>query len=163
MCTPMPQNIKEERLRWVLPIVNKEVRLIDAAKVCPHGQRTLERWVAEYKRHGKEGLEPKSTRPKTSPKETSIRVKERVLELRKETKKCSLKLMWDMTDEGVKIHYQTIAKFIKQEGLTRKYRVRKIKYKYVRVPLKPGELIEIDVKVCASQASKQAVLPVHGH
>ncbi|HDZ54514.1 MAG TPA: transposase [Candidatus Nealsonbacteria bacterium] len=44
------------------------------------------------------------------------------------------------------IHYQTIQKIIKNEGLTRKYRTRKIKYKYVRIPLKKGELVKIDVK-----------------
>ena len=35
---------------------------------------------------------------------------------------------------------------MKTEGLVRKYRVRKIKYKYIKAVLKPGELIEIDVK-----------------
>jgi len=28
----MPKTIKEERLRWILPIFNKEIRLKDAAK-----------------------------------------------------------------------------------------------------------------------------------
>jgi len=63
----MPKTIKEERLRWVLPIVNKEIKLIDAAKLCKYGKRTLERWVANYKEFGEAGLEPKSTRPKTNP------------------------------------------------------------------------------------------------
>ena len=146
MCTPMPKNTKEERLRWVLPIVNKEVRLIDVARVCPHSKRTLERWIATYKKKGEEGLDPKSTRPKTNPKETPIWIKERALSLRKETKKCALKLKWDLAEQGIFIHERTLGKFIKQEGLTRKYRVRKIQYKYVRVPLRPGEMIEIDVK-----------------
>ncbi|MCD6114996.1 transposase family protein [bacterium] len=35
---------------------------------------------------------------------------------------------------------------LKKEGLTRKYRTKKIKYKYVRSLLQPGELVEIDVK-----------------
>lgn len=142
----MPKNTKEERLRWVLPISNKEVKLVDVAKVCPHSKRTLERWAAAYKEHGEEGLQPKSTRPKTNPKETPIWQKERALELRREKKQCALKLKWDLEEEGVFIHERTLGKFIKQEGLTRKYRVRKIKYKYIRVSLKPGELIEIDVK-----------------
>lgn len=29
MCTQIPKNALEERLRWVLPIVNKEIRLKD--------------------------------------------------------------------------------------------------------------------------------------
>ncbi len=44
----MAQTIKEERLRWVLPIVRGEMRLVDVAKVCLHSKRSLERWVAVY-------------------------------------------------------------------------------------------------------------------
>jgi len=75
MCVDMPKTIKEERLRWVLPIINKEIKHKDAAKVCPHSQRSLERWLAEYRKHGEAGLEPKSTRPKSNPKETPIKNK----------------------------------------------------------------------------------------
>ena len=129
-----------------MPIYNRETKLIDAVKVCPHSQRSLERWLAEYKRHGEAGLEPKSTRPKTNPKEIPIRIKERVIELRKEKKLCALKLKWQLQKEGILIHKNTIQKIIKKEGLVRKYRIRKLKYKYIKVPLKQGELVEIDVK-----------------
>lgn len=142
----MPATIKEERLRWVLPINNKEIKLKDATKVCPHSQRSLERWLAAYKRYGEAGLEPKSTRPKTNPKETPIRVKERIIELRKETKRCALKLKWRLEKEGISVHKNTIQKIIKKENLVRKYRVRKLKYKYIKVPLGEGELVEIDIK-----------------
>lgn len=146
MCINMPKTIKEERLRWVLPIANKELKLKDVAKVCPHSQRSLERWTALYKKHGEEGLIPKSTRPRSHPNETAIRVKERIIELRKKTKKCALKLKWQLEKENIPIHKNTIQKIIKTEGLVRKYRVRKLKYKYIKVPLSPGELVEIDVK-----------------
>lgn len=146
MCVNMPKTIKEERLRWVLPIANKEVKLVDAAKVCPHSKRTLERWVAAYKKHGEAGLESKSTRPRTNSNETPIRIKERVIELRKETNLCAKKLLWKLEKEQIIIAKNTIQKIIKKEGLVRKYRIRKLKYKYIKVPLKQGELVEIDVK-----------------
>lgn len=146
MCIKMPINIKEERLRWVLPISNKEIRLIDVAKVCSHSKRSLERWIAAYKKHGEAGLEPKSTRPKTNPNKTPIRLKERIIATRKSTNKCALKLKWQLEKQGVKIHVNTIQKIIKKEGLVRKYRVRKLRYKYIKVPLGKGELVEIDVK-----------------
>jgi transposase InsO family protein len=114
--------------------------------MCPHSKRSLERWVALFKKHGEKGLIPKSTRPKTNPKETPIRTKERVIELRKETNKCSLKLKWKLEKEGIVLHKNTIQKIIKKEGLVRKYRVRKLKYKYVKIPLAKGDLVEIDVK-----------------
>lgn len=53
----MAKTIKEERIRWVLPIVNKELKLVEVAKVFPHVQRTLERWVSAYKQQGEPGLE----------------------------------------------------------------------------------------------------------
>lgn len=129
-----------------MPIAKKEVRLKDAAKLCPYGKRSLERWLAAYKQFGAPGLEPRSTRPKTNPKETSIHIKERVIELRKLTKLCALKLKWRLQKEGVELHERTVGKILNAEGLVRKYRARRVKYKYIKAQLKPGELLEIDVK-----------------
>jgi transposase InsO family protein len=146
MSISMAKTIKEEKLKWVIPIVRGEVRLIDVSKVCPYGKRSLERWVALYKEKGEEGLEPKSTEPKTQVEETPIWIKERVIEVRKKTKKCALKIHWQLEKEGIQIHERTIGKILKRECLVRKYRVKKIKYKYIKAERLPGELIEIDVK-----------------
>lgn len=115
-------------------------------KLFPHGKRTLERWLAAYLIQGADGLEPKSTRPKTSPKETAIGIKEQVIALRKKKKLCALKLHWRLAKQGVHLHERTIGKIIKAEGLVRKYRTKKVSYKYIRATWKPGELVEIDVK-----------------
>lgn len=142
----MPKNILEERLRWILPIINTEVRLKDITVVCPHSERSLKRWLSAYKQGGEDSLRPKSTRPKTQPNETPIRIKEEVVTLRKKTKLCALKLHWRLKKFGINLPRSTIAKILKDEGLVRKYRVRKIKYKYIRAERLAGELIEIDVK-----------------
>jgi len=142
----MPKSRKEEKYRWIKPILDKEISIKNMAKVCPFSERTLKYWLSNYRKFGLEGLESKSTRPKSNPKETSIRIKERIIELRKETKKCALKLKWCLEKEGVVIHKNTIQKIIKREGLVRKYRIRKLQYKYLKVPLSRGELVEIDVK-----------------
>ncbi|OGY99455.1 MAG: hypothetical protein A2945_01195 [Candidatus Liptonbacteria bacterium RIFCSPLOWO2_01_FULL_52_25] len=142
----MAKTIKEERMRWVLPIVNKEVRLVVAAKVFPYGKRTLERWVAAYRRGGEEALTPKSTEPKRYHGETSIWLKERVIAVRKRTKKCAQKIHWQLAKEGIVIPARTIGKILKKENLVRQYRVKKVKYKYLRAERQPGELVEIDVK-----------------
>jgi len=146
MSISMAKTIKEEKLKWVIPIVKGEVRLIDVSKVCPYGKRSLERWVAIYREKGEVGLEPKSTEPKTQVEETPIWIKERVIEVRKNTKKCALKIHWQLEKEGIQIHERTIGKILKKEGLVRKYRVKKIKYKYIKAERKAGELVEIDVK-----------------
>lgn len=142
----MPQNVVEERKRWVLPILSKEIKLKDIVRVCPHSERSLKRWCSAYRKQGEKGLEPKSTKPKTHPKETPIHLKEQVIKLRKDTKLCALKLHWRLEKQGIKIHERTIGKILKTECVIRKYRVKKIKYKYIKATLKPGELVEIDVK-----------------
>ena len=146
MCTKLPNTDLEERLRWVLPVINKEIKLKDAARVFPSGQRTLERWVAAYRRQGLEGLKPKSTRPRSQPNETPIRTKERIIELRLKTKLCAKKLNYKLKKENIKVSDRLVGKVIKAEGLVRKYRVRKLKWKYVKVPLANGDLMEIDIK-----------------
>lgn len=152
----MAKTMKEERLRWVLPIVKKEVQLTEVAKVFPHGKRTLERWVSAYHAYGEEGLDPKSTARKTQEAETPIRIKEHIIELRKQTKKCALKLHWQMKKEGLVVPPRTIGEILKREGLVRKYRVKRIKYKYIKAAVAPGELVEIDVKyVPGSVAGRQ--------
>ena len=146
MCTKLPNNALEERLRWIMPIINKQTKLKDVALVFPGGQRTLERWVSGYKKNGKVGLAPKSTRPKSQPKETPIRIKERIIELRQETRLCAQKLNYKLKKENIIIHDRTIGKIIKSEKLVRKYRIRKLQYKYIKPSLLPGDLVEIDIK-----------------
>jgi len=142
----MPNSTQEEKYRWIKPILDKEISIKDMAKVCPFSERALKYWLAAFRKEGMAGLQNKSTQPKTHPKETPIRIKERVIELRKETKKCALKLKWQLAKQGIDLHKNTIQKIIKREGLVRKYRVRKLKYRYLKVPLTKGELVEIDVK-----------------
>ncbi len=155
MAISMTKTIKEERLRWVLPIVQKEVKLIDVAKVCPHGKRSLERWLATYKKHGEVGLEPNSTARKTQQNETPLRIKERAIELRIETGKCALKLHWRMKKEGLVVPPRTIGEILKREGLVRKYRIKRIKYKYIKATMKAGECVEIDVKYVPGMVAGQ--------
>lgn len=142
----MSKTIQEERLRWVLPITKREIKLVDAVKVCPYGKRSLERWVAAYRQGGEAALEPQSTARKTQQNETPTRIKEHIIELRKQTKKCALKLYWQMKKEGLVVPARTIGEILKREGLVRKYRAKRIKYKYLKAELKPGALVEIDVK-----------------
>src|SRR3990167_6403382 len=146
MSIKMSKNIKEERYRWISPILDKEISIVNLVKVCPYSESSLKRWLKAFRKGGADALEPKSTQPKTSPQETPIWIKERVIELRKETGLCAKKLHWRLAKRGLIVPVSTIGKILKDEGLTRKYRVKKIKYKYIKAERKPGELVEIDVK-----------------
>lgn len=142
----MNKTIEEERFYWIKPIINKELKYNEVLLTCPHSKRSLERWTSLYRQGGIEALKPKSTRPKTQPNETPIRIKERIIDKRKETKLCALKLHWRLEKEGLSVPRSTIAKILKDEGLVRKYRSNRVKYKYIKTKRLPGELFEIDVK-----------------
>ena len=146
MSKTMPKSTKEEKYRWIKPILNKEITIKQMSSICPFSKRSLKYWLSKYREFGIDGLDNKSTRPKSHSNETSIRDKERIIELRNSTKLCALKLNYKLKKEGVSIGTRTIGKIVKKEGLTRRYRTRKLKTKYIRVPLAPGELIEIDIK-----------------
>jgi len=146
MSKTMPKSTQEEKYRWIKPILDKEITIKQMGKVCPFSERSLKYWLADFRAIGLTGLENGSTRPKSQPKETPIRTKERIIELRKKTKLCAQKLNYKLVREGIKINTRTIGKILKQEGLVRKYRVRKLKYKYIKIPLVKGDLVEIDVK-----------------
>lgn len=142
----MPNNTKEERYRWIKPILDKEITIKQMVKVCPFSERSLKYWLAHFREAGEAGLENKSCRPKSQPNETPIRTKERIIELREETKLCAKKLNYKLKKEGFNVSDRVIGKIIKTEGLIRKYRTRKLKYRYIKVPLSLGELVEIDIK-----------------
>ena len=127
-------------------MLDKEITIKNMAKVCPFSERALKYWLAAFRKYSIAGLENRSTRPKSNPKETPIRIKERIIELRKDKNQCAKKIGWDLQDEGIKVHFQTIQKIIKAEGLTRKYRSRKAKIDYLKKQWLPGEMIEIDIK-----------------
>jgi len=146
MAIKMTQTIQQERYLWIKPLIQKKLTYAEVLKTCPHSKRSLERWVALYKQGDIEALQPLSTEPKTQKTETSIDIKERVIQLRKDTGLCALKLHWRLKKQGVHIHPRTIGKILKKEGLVRKYRVKKVKYKYLRAERQPGELLEMDVK-----------------
>jgi hypothetical protein len=73
----MPKTIKEERLRWIEPILKKELKILDLVRVCPYSERSIKRWLASFRKYGEIGLIPKSTRPKSHPNETLIRIKKK--------------------------------------------------------------------------------------
>src|SRR3989344_8918519 len=146
MSKTMPKSTKEEKYRWIKPILEKEITIKQMSQVCPFSERSLKYWLANFRVEGLDGLKNKSTRPKSQPQETPIRIKECIIELRGQTKLCAKKLNYKLKKEGIEIDDRTIGKIIKTEGLVRKYRVRKLKYKYIKIPLTKGELVEIDIK-----------------
>ena len=117
MSKAMPKSTQEEKMRWIKPILDKELTIKQVAKVCPFSERSLKYWLANFRESGAAGLENKSTRPKSQPNETPIRIKERIIELREETKLCAKKLNYKLRKEKILINDRTIGKIIKKIGV----------------------------------------------
>ena len=75
----MPNTTQEEKYRWIKPILDKQISIKKMALVCPFSERSIKYWLASFRKNGMEGLKNRSTRPKTQLKETSIRIKEKVI------------------------------------------------------------------------------------
>ena len=142
----MPNSTREEKLRWIRPILDRNISIKNMVTVSPFSERSIKYWLKQYRQYGEIGLDNNSTRPRSEPNETPIRTKERVIELRNETNLCALKLKWRLEKEGIYIHERTIGKILKNEGLTRRYRTRKQYPRRTKIELRPGELVEIDIK-----------------
>ena len=146
MSKTMPKSTQEEKYRWIKPILEKSISIKNMAKVCPFSERSLKYWLKSYRLYGLKRLENKSTRPKSNPRETPIRIKEEIIKLRGKTRLSAIKLHWKLEKQGTFIHERTIGKILKKERLTRKKRRRKERFKYTKPQLLPGELVEIDIK-----------------
>ena len=63
----MPQNVSEERYRWIKPIIDRDISIKQLSAVCPFSERTIKYWLTMYRQDGINGLGAKSTRPKGHP------------------------------------------------------------------------------------------------
>ncbi|HDH31447.1 MAG TPA: helix-turn-helix domain-containing protein, partial [Candidatus Wolfebacteria bacterium] len=63
----MPKSTKEEKYRWIKPILEDGITIKNMVNVCPFSERSLKYWLADYRKRGINGLENKSTRPKSNP------------------------------------------------------------------------------------------------
>jgi len=60
MTVKMNTTIDQERYSWIKPILEKRLTYRDVMKTCPHGRRSLERWVGLYRKKGIGGLDGKT-------------------------------------------------------------------------------------------------------
>ena len=48
----MPKSTVEEKLRWIQPILDKEISIKSMVKVCPFSERSLKHWLSNFKEFG---------------------------------------------------------------------------------------------------------------
>jgi transposase InsO family protein len=145
MAQTLPKDAAEERLRWIKPHLEGKRPLKNISEASPFNYRTLKRWVALFRKHGIEGLIPKSRKPHRHPKEYSERVLEKIREMRQKTQLGPDILKVLLGREGIDVSHSGIGKLLKREGLARQR--KRLQKKDVCHPKStiPGQMVEIDL------------------
>ena len=90
----------------VSKIISKQLSVSEAAAAYGVSRQHIHRWLARYRDHGFDGLEPRSRRPHSNPRRTASGVAERIVALRRE-----------LDGQGLDHGPQTIGWHLEQEHL----------------------------------------------
>ncbi len=145
----MPESKKEERFRWIEPILDGLISAKTMTQISPFGERTIKRWLSWYQHFGMERLEGLSKVPHYQPKKYPEYYRQAIVNLREEEGFGPRKIAGRLKKtKGIIISPRYCANVLKSKGLSRKYRPRRknAHYKYSHLAKLPGDLIEIDVK-----------------
>lgn len=114
-------------------------------------RQTLGKWHARWLEFGEEGLEDRSSRPESSPSQTSIEIEDLIESLRREHKIGPVQLAGRLREAGHEVPASTIHRVLLRRGINR---LRDIapdgqdlrepvrRYEWAR----PGDMIHVDVK-----------------
>ncbi len=145
----MPKSKKEERFRWIEPILDGLVPTKVMAQISPFGERTIKRWLSWYRHNGVARLEGLSKIPRHQPRKYPNFYRQLVIDLRQEEGFGPRKIAWRLKKtKGIAVSPRYCANILKSVGLSRKYRPRRKNtiYKYSHLAQQPGDMIEVDVK-----------------
>lgn len=107
---------------------------------------TITKWVQKAKKIGHHPIPTKSSRPKTHPKKLTDAVIDRIVALRMEHGRTSEAVHAMLAREGVHTSLNSVRRTIDRHGLMKKRSPWKRFHPHVDrpVPLKPGDLVQID-------------------
>jgi transposase InsO family protein len=90
----------------VSKVISKQMSVSEASATYRVSRQHIHRWLARYRDHGVDGLEPRSRRPHSNPQRTGTKVAERIVVLRRE-----------LAGQGLDHGPQTIGWHLEQEQL----------------------------------------------
>ena len=140
--------IATERERWLKLHLEDGLTITELSKKSGFSRDTIHTWKKRYLINGLEGLFEKSRAHHSYPVVTSDDIIQLVRTIRLKSKfnlgakKIAIRLK---KNHDVKIHWQTVHKILKREGLVKKKKRLPSKTKWVAKATMPGELVQIDV------------------
>lgn len=140
--------IATERERWLKLHLQDGLTITELSKKSGFSRDTLHSWKKRYSEHGLEGLLERSRAHHSYPVETSNDTVSLIRTIRLKSKfnlgakKIAIRLK---KKHAIQIHWQTVHKILKKEGLVKKKKRLPSKTKWVKRAMTPGELVQVDV------------------
>ena len=118
-------------------------------KVARHfgfNQSTIVRWFKKSLRYGYHAIPTQSSRPKHHPKQLNEEVVRKILDIRLKNNRTSEVVHQELLNQGIKVSLNSVRRTIDRHGLMKKRRSWKRYHPPVPrpIPLKPGDLMEMD-------------------
>ena len=110
------------------------------------GSSTICKWVKKLKEIGNHPIPTKSSRPKHHPQELSPEVVWKIFHKRMERNRCAEVVHKELANEGVRVSLSSVKRTLDRTGLLKKRSLWKRFHPHVDrpLPLKPGDLVEMD-------------------
>lgn len=139
--------IATERERWLKLHLEGGFSIKELSKRSRFSRDTLHRWKRNYLEYGLDGLKEKSRAHRSHPKTTSNGIVSLVKELRFKRSYPGAKKISKRLEKKyhIRIHWQTVHRILKREGLVRKRKRLQTRTKWIKKVLEPGELVQMDV------------------
>lgn len=138
--------IPKVRRQAVNDVVLGRLTQAQAARKYGVHRATIGKWIKRASNDRKRYIDTTPSRPHYHPNQLSTGVVERVIQLRKETKRCAPVLHTLLQRDGVDISLTSVERILRRYNLTRKKHQLKPPYAKVERPTVtvPGDLVELD-------------------
>ncbi len=122
------------------------------------------KWVKRAEKMGTGGLYTRSSAPKTNGRYIDNSIKQRIIDLRIQTRRCAEVIHLMILKEGMKVSRNTVQRVLDRAGLTKKRSLWKRYHPPIDrpYPAKAGDLVEIDT-IHTMQSKKEENVYLYAH
>lgn len=127
-------------------LVKKGTSKAQVARLYGVHRATIGKWLKKASKHSLEQIQTKSSAPHHHPNQISSYLEDRVIVLRKKSKRCAVIIHHQLLKAGLAISLSTVKRIFRRHHLTRKGKRAQMTHTRFKRPASthPGALIEMD-------------------
>jgi transposase InsO family protein len=127
-------------------MVGRKYTVAQVARRYGVGTSTICKWMKKARMYGNVPIVTLSSRPKQHPKQISRELMWKIYHKRIATKRCAEVIHQELSNEGTTVSLSTVKRTLNRMNLTKKRSPWKRYHPHVDrpLPLKPGDLVEVD-------------------